>query len=72
MSNFWKNKKVLVTGGAGFIGSFVCELLLNKGANVRITTKSGDISNIIHLQKELEIIRQTISQPTRPFRIKKV
>ena len=31
MSNFWKNKKVCVTGGAGFLGSFVLKALENRG-----------------------------------------
>ncbi len=33
---FWKNKKVLVTGGASFIGSHLVEALLEKGAQIRI------------------------------------
>ena len=33
----YKNKRVLVTGGTGLIGSHVVEELLNLGANVRIT-----------------------------------
>ena len=28
---FWGNKKVLVTGGAGFLGSFIMEKLKEKG-----------------------------------------
>lgn len=30
--NFWKNKKVVVTGGAGFLGSFVIAKLKERGA----------------------------------------
>ena len=31
-STFWQNKKVIVTGGAGFLGSFVTEKLKQRGA----------------------------------------
>ena len=30
---FWKNRRVCVTGGAGFLGSFVQEVLRARGAN---------------------------------------
>jgi len=32
--SYYKNKKVIVTGGAGFIGSHLCEELVKIGANV--------------------------------------
>ena len=32
--NFWKDKKVLVTGANGFIGSWVTEALVKNKANV--------------------------------------
>jgi len=32
LSTFWQNKKVIVTGGAGFLGSFVIEKLKQRGA----------------------------------------
>jgi len=32
--NFWKNRRVCVTGGAGFLGSFVVEKLQSLGADV--------------------------------------
>ena len=31
--NFWNNKKVIVTGGGGFLGSFVVEKLKERGAS---------------------------------------
>ncbi|MCI0552074.1 MAG: GDP-L-fucose synthase [Anaerolineae bacterium] len=31
--NFWENKRVIVTGGGGFLGSFVIEKLKARGAN---------------------------------------
>lgn len=41
MSDFYTNKKVLVTGGSGFIGSHVVEMLVNRGAKVRVSTTNG-------------------------------
>ena len=42
------NKKVLVTGGAGFIGSHLCEELLNLGAEVLAADNlfTGKLENI--------------------------
>ncbi|MBI3306602.1 MAG: NAD-dependent epimerase/dehydratase family protein [Candidatus Omnitrophica bacterium] len=34
--NYWQGKKVLVTGGAGFIGSYLSELLVEHGARVTV------------------------------------
>ncbi len=47
MDNFWKNKNVLVAGASGFIGSHVCDLLVEKGAKVTaIVSTSSSASKI--------------------------
>jgi nucleoside-diphosphate-sugar epimerase len=46
--NFWSGKRVLVTGGASFIGSTLTDKLLDRGAQVRIVDDltSGHLDNI--------------------------
>jgi len=50
---FEKGSTFLVTGGAGFIGSNICEALVNKGYNVRCldNLSTGFMHNIKHLLK---------------------
>ena len=47
-------KKVLVTGGAGFIGSWICDLVTDFGAQVIVVDdlSTGRIKNIDHLTKK--------------------
>jgi UDP-glucuronate decarboxylase len=60
-------KKVLVTGGAGFIGSHLCEKLLEKGYYVICVDNffTGSMKNIQHLKSNnnFEIIRHDITLP---------
>jgi len=62
-ANFWKNKKVLVTGGTGFIGSFVVERLLKNSADVSITTSSSHYENIDHIKGNIRIIKADLTNP---------
>ena len=60
-------KRVLVTGGAGFLGSFLCERLLADGCDVICVDNfyTGTKRNIIHLLKNpyFELIRHDITFP---------
>jgi UDP-glucuronate decarboxylase len=61
------NKKILVTGGGGFIGSHLCERLLNQGNDVLCVDNfyTGNKSNIKHLLNDpsFELLRHDITFP---------
>ncbi len=63
LSEFYKNKKVLVTGGAGFIGSHLCEQLLAAGACVRILDNfsTGSLDNLTYILDQIEVIKGSIT-----------
>ena len=60
-------KKILVTGGAGFIGSHLCERLLNEGNEVICLDNyfTGSKKNILHLLDNpfFELVRHDITSP---------
>ena len=60
-------KRILVTGGAGFIGSHLCERLLREGNEVICLDNyfTGSKSNIIHLMDNpyFELVRHDVTHP---------
>ena len=62
-----QRRRVLVTGGAGFIGSFLCEALLTAGHEVLCLDNffTGSRRNIDHLadQKRFELMRHDVTFP---------
>ena len=66
-TNIRQSKRILVTGGSGFLDSHLCERLLNEGHEVicvdNYFTGSKDNLNSISNNKRLEIIRHDITLP---------
>ena len=60
-------KKVLVTGGAGFLGSHLCERLLSEGQDVLCVDNyfTGAKDNVIHLltNPHFELLRHDVTFP---------
>ena len=71
LRNFYKNRNVLVTGGAGFIGSHLVDMLVDLDANVTVldNLSSGNLENLSHLKtinfvhgdiRDFDVCMQTI------------
>ena len=60
-------KKILITGGAGFLGSHLCERLLNEGNDVLCVDNffTGTKENIAHLMSNpfFEVMRHDVTFP---------
>lgn len=57
--------RVLVTGGAGFIGSHLATALAERGISVRILDNfaTGSPENLWHIREEVEIIKGSVTDP---------
>lgn len=69
-SDYWKQKKVLVTGGTGFIGSHLVEKLISLGANVTVLDNlmSGKIKNIEYLKDVVTFIKGNCADPIDAYK----
>lgn len=61
-NDFWKNKKVCVTGGAGFLGSFIVEKLKERGAKEIFvpTIEEYDLVNGDDVRRMLDVSKPDI------------
>ena len=67
MMNKNDKKRILVTGGVGFLGSYLCEYLLNDGHEVICVDNffTGSKDNILHLfeNPKFEVMRHDVTFP---------
>lgn len=56
VNNFWNNKNVFVTGGTGFLGSYLVKKLVNYGANVTILVRDYVPQSNIYIGEEYKKI----------------
>jgi GDP-L-fucose synthase len=68
MSDYWRGRKVLVTGAFGFIGSHIAELLVSRGARVTATVSPvrgrAGTAHLPALRERIELIEGDLTDAT--------
>ena len=59
-------KKALITGGGGFIGSHIVDLLINEGWEIRIIDNfsTGNLNNLFSKVDLVEIVAGDVRDPS--------
>jgi len=64
--SFFKDKEILITGGAGFLGSYLCDLFVSLGSYVSCLDNfsTSTLENIDHLtkMKNFRLLREDVSK----------
>lgn len=65
INDFWLNKKVLVTGGAGFVGSHLVEKLVKRNARVSVldNLQNGTLGNLSSVEGKFQFIKGDCADP---------
>jgi nucleoside-diphosphate-sugar epimerase len=63
MRRFFNKKPVLVTGGAGFIGSHLCRKLVEAGAQITVldNLSTGSLSNLASIENKITFIEGSVT-----------
>ena len=64
------NKNFLVTGGTGFIGSSICELLVKRGHKVTVfdNNSRGSLKRLLRLNNKIKFIKGDIRDKSKVFK----